>query len=131
MSIQILEQRHYVEKIKYFRSYAWLNNSGTGFSFPSDEEGNVSSSVEQQENYQYCEKYIKKGLMKVDVIKLDHSHWELARAQCHCGCIIWLDGDTYCEKCGRWYNSVGQEIQRVSPFSGMNECGEYYSAEDY
>lgn len=130
MSIKIIEPRHYVEKIISFRSYSWVKDPNAGFSFPLNNEGNISfSSAEQEANYNLCETNVEHGLMTTDVITMDYSYWQPAKAMCRCGEIIWLDGDTCCEHCERWYNSVGQEIHPPFAWVGQNEYGEYYEEE--
>ena len=111
MSIEIISHPETHTEVSFRRQYVWRNDTGAGFSFECDEEGNIlPSNPDAEKNYQKC---IDGTFDVIDrgVERHEHSWREPAVGRCHCGAEVELDSFTCtCEKCGRDYNQSGQEL---------------------
>lgn len=106
--------------VEYSREFVWEHDRGAGFSFPCDENGNLSPDLHPAavENYNKCvdgtinwdgHKIIDKGIRKeVRTFRTP------AVLRCNCGEEIELVneylGACACPVCGQWYSTFGQEL---------------------
>ncbi len=112
--MKIIKQREFVEVKSYRLCFQWKDGSKHhGFSFPSDKDGNVNFSEMCEagiENYNKCISG-EHDVIPMDVECFEHEYTEPAIGECVCGEEVQLDGFTNtCDKCGRDYNSSGQEL---------------------
>lgn len=117
--IKIIRPRERKERTDYSREFEWADCPGAGFSFPCDKQGNVNIDEmcdEAKGNLAGCLNGTMKSTSGAGVvdkgIREYVSKWiEPALAECICGHTIELAAFTNtCEKCGRDYNSSGQEL---------------------
>lgn len=118
--LDIIRERTVQEEIEYRIEFS--DEDGCGFSFPSDEHGNIQfddTNPElgkvQRDNYDYAmanpeiytRQYAKLTTRKYTVV-------EPAVGKCPCGAEVELvdqyQGACSCSKCGQWYNLFGQEL---------------------
>ena len=124
--IKIISHRKHCEEVLYERNFSNKDGRG-GYGFPCDKDGNLIENLAPAgaANYEGC---ITGALDVVDngVISWTHRWIEPAIGKCHCGRKVVLDGFTNtCEKCGRDYNSSGQELAPRSYWG--EETGEHIS----
>ena len=110
--IEILTKRHEVTDVWYEREFNYRDNSNAGFSFPCDEFANVDESKlckEARKNFIDC---LSRDVDVVDLgaVKHEITYMEPIYARCSCGEELHLTGVTLCPRCGRMYNSFGQEL---------------------
>lgn len=111
MSLKIIRHAEWDEETVYSLDFLMKDDLSSGFSFPCDKWGRVSPDIhpEAAENLRKCldgtYDVIVQGIMEDT-----HDFKIPALAECHCGEQIELEGDTVCHKCGREYNSAGQEL---------------------
>lgn len=115
--LKLLSDRRRETTIEYSRNFDYIGKMGWGFSFPSDELGNVDIATLQdagRENYLKCIdpanplKVVDRG-----VKRSEYSYVVPAVGQCQCGRNVTLDadyGDGIDCQCGRIYNLSGQEL---------------------
>lgn len=119
--MEIIKQRELHEEVSYNRQFDWRGETGSGFGFPCDKDGNVGElTPEGAENYQKCidgtHDVIDRGVQKYE-----HSWWEAAIGKCDCGAEIEMveHGMSGIDcQCGAIYNSGGQ---RLAPRSHWGE----------
>ena len=132
--IEIISQRTRTLHTEYHLNFQTGVHTGSGYSFPCDEAGKVNEGSLHPEglaNLRLCQN----GDVAGQVQKYEWYIVEDAKAKCHCGKVIALEGNDMGEcgcECGRVYNTSGQELVGFTrPWTGQNEFGEYYSEEDY
>lgn len=116
MSIKIIKEREPKEKVDYSIEFDYRDNSGGGFTFPCDINGNPlfdKMPDVAQENYKHCINDTKRFYSPY--IKKHTYHWvEPAIGECVCGEQVMLEnqymGACQCPKCGQWYNIYGQSL---------------------
>lgn len=111
MGIKIIKERERKERTDYERHFTDLKRPGCGFGFPCTPDGAlISTNPASLENYRKC----TDGTYTVRDDGITHwtVRWtEPAIAKCDCGHKISLESFTNtCEKCGRDYNSFGQQL---------------------
>ena len=124
--MKIIQQRETHEEVEYRLFYERVECSGSGFSFPCDENGNVNlAEMTPTGSYQKClngEIQVKDG----KIITFRHTYTEPAIGLCDCGKEVELFGFTNtCEGCGRDYNMSGQLLASRSQWG--EETGESLS----
>lgn len=90
-----------------------------GFGFPCDSTGALLEPVLQNtqavENYHRCLQTPERFVRFNKVIKFTRRYKTNAHGTCSCGNEVELHDALYgacsCDKCGRWYNLFGQELQ--------------------
>lgn len=91
-------------------------DSGGGFSFPCDENGNVDEDLnpDAKTNLEYCLTHPEKFVNYCVIRKNERYYTEPATGTCSCGKDIVLNpyymGACDCPYCGKWYNAWGQEL---------------------
>lgn len=117
---QIISRREFVTVTKYVRGFYWIDDPGSGFSFPCDADGNLdmaTMSPEALDNLLLA--LTDERVAYSGVEEQDWSYTEPAVLRCDCGEHVSLDGFTCtCERCGADYNSSGQ---RLAPRSQWGE----------
>ena len=87
-----------------------------GFAFPCDAEGKLLPGVptEAVENYRRCLETPERFSRFNRIVKTERRVRNNARGTCICGNVVELFdmylGACQCEKCGQWYNLLGQEL---------------------
>jgi hypothetical protein len=107
--IKIISPRHRIESESYSLFFPCLDYPGAGWAPPCDKDGNVSAErLAEVEQHRADPNY---GAPYVQTYR--HSYMEPAIARCYCGTEIALSDpmDNDCRKCGRIYNSSGQEVR--------------------
>jgi hypothetical protein len=129
---KIIKQSWTEHIAEFEHCFSWKNDPHAGFGFPCDEQGNIDKNSlhpSALENLNMClnsDEIIDKGI--VDYSR-DFRHKPILK--CDCGVEFGLYGDSMgecgCPKCDRVYNIFGQKLVGFTrPWSGMNDCGEYY-----
>lgn len=133
--LTIIEKSKTVHVEKYQISFVDVNDSGSGYGFECDKNGNLFpfKYPEGQKSYDYC--MANPDKMRAEgTLDYSYDYRESAKGKCECGRIIDLEGDSMGEcdcECGRVYTIFGQElIGHTMPWAGQNEDGEYYSEDD-
>jgi hypothetical protein len=112
--MKIIRHRDTKTSVLFQRMFDYVDQPGSGFWFPCDEQGQVD--VDQlhpcaRESYQGCLSGAVDGKPMADkgVRKIENTYHEPAIGECVCGAEVVLDGFTCtCHGCGRDYNSAGQ-----------------------
>ena len=106
----------YIEKIIYYTlDFDRKDDPGCGFTFPCDENGNLSElNPAAAGSYQFCidnSKYFHEPRIKKHQESIKHGKL----IKCDCGEIFELYpyymGACECPKCEKWYNIFGQELK--------------------
>lgn len=122
----IIRERQHVTETYYRREFLWKNDSGAGFSFDVDTDGNLlNMNPAAQENYNNC---INGTYDVIDygVQKHTHSYWDCAVGKCSCGEEVYLQGFTNtCDNCGADYNMSGQLLSPREQWG--EETGEHWT----
>jgi len=85
-----------------------------GFAFPCDKNGTLLRNVPDEaiKNYQNCLKTPEKFIRFNKIIIEEYRYRNNASGTCSCGNKVELRDEYYgscqCEKCGQWYNMLGQ-----------------------
>lgn len=89
-----------------------------GFGFPCDEEGKPVEECDPcaMENYYWCLEHPERFVRFNKVIERKRTYKNPPCGICECGEEIYFGGPGYygayeCPCCGRWYNSMGQELE--------------------
>lgn len=118
----IIKRSERVTTTTYYRMYEWVDQPGAGFSFPSDENGNVNLEELQPPglaNWNACQpggEYDGR-IVDLGVQESVNRYTEPAELQCDCGATVLLqpqggiDLGSDCERCGRIYNLSGQLLR--------------------
>lgn len=111
---RIITERKHVTEHTYAQLFSYVKNPEAGFSFECDSEGNIFTPRYEagRANLAAC----LSGSAEVTGPRLQTftSSWtEPAVLRCDCGARIPLEGDTECARCGRLYNSSGQELSYI------------------
>lgn len=110
--IQIIKQRERIECNRYQLFFQMRALKGSGYMFDCDVLGIIlDSSIKA---YQKVKDQLNdREVYNSPVVEiLNHSYVEPAIGLCHCGSEVTLSDpmDNDCRKCGRIYNSSGQEV---------------------
>jgi hypothetical protein len=109
------------------RTFTWRDMPGAGFSFDSDEHGNVdigSLNPAAKDNYEKCLSG-EHDVLDDGVQVLTNSYRRPAVGLCECGEEVVLDGFTCPCVCGRDYNWAGQLLAPRSQWG--EETGEHWT----
>jgi hypothetical protein len=122
---EIIRERKQVTGIDYVRRFSWRNDPESGFSFPCDEQGNLTKVLhpEGHRNYVNCVSGVY-DVVDHGVVAEPWSRWEPAIIRCVCGSPVvlydaWLET---CPSCQRDYNGAGQLLAPRSQWG--EETGE-------
>ena len=119
-----------VNVVSYVRSFDYVGEPGSGFSFPCDEGGRLGEDGKPlnrtaQANYEACLRGAVNGVKVIDkgIERREHSYVEPAIIACvDCGKKVTLDHDAARCSCGRYYNLSGQPLS--DPSNWGEETGE-------
>ena len=101
---------------------------GNGCVFPCDENGQLPADLNEAavQNYHYCMEHREKFVRWNEVVERKQNTKTNPTGICSCGAkvVLWDQylGACECEKCGKWYNLFGQEL---------NPPGTWASGEDW
>jgi len=132
--LKIIEESKRIKNIRYFRSWKNKEDQTSGYCFPCDINGKIDplEYEEGRKNLIFCQ--TSNDVIDEGILIDQWTYFQPAQAECKCGKIITLDGDSMgeCEcECGRFYNVFGQLLAgKIRPFNGQNDDGEYYYEED-
>jgi len=120
-------RRELVEHVAYVRSFHWRDDPGAGFSFDCDESGAIDRAALYPEAIENLDKCLDGSFDVVDdgVEKREWQHWEPAQGRCPCGEIVYLDHFTNTCRCGRDYDSSGNELAPRDQWG--EETGEHWA----
>lgn len=111
--MKIIQHARIEHVVAYSREFRWRDSPSAGFSFDSDATGAVDPGALKpagRENFEKC----LDGTYDVEDAGVSVASWSYrldAVGLCACGCKVDLGGWTNtCERCGRDYNSAGQEL---------------------
>ena len=106
--IEIIRKREHIEETEYSIFFQRRKDShGSGYSFDCDEQGNLLNSENQDRvNELKSDPDYESPELRAYV----HRWTEPEIGRCHCGREVSLDGFTNTCRCGRDYNSAGQEL---------------------
>lgn len=112
--MEIISPRRKETLAQYFLEFAYSNTNEAGFSFPSDEHGELLPGQDESllKNYEKC----KNGypdIVPLGVKKFTNAWTEPAVGRCYCGKEVQLidvfGGACQCE-CEQWYSINGQSL---------------------
>lgn len=125
--LKIIKQRECVEHEEFYHDFSRKAEPGSGFWIPCDKAGNCIGNQwrrADKDTLQVAELRADPDLTYNGISRRAWTYWEPAIAKCVCGAKLHLDGDTDCEKCGRLYNTFGQELNANWTYMDAIECGE-------
>lgn len=109
--MEIISKRRAVKVENWARDFTWNTESGAGFSFPCDRQGNLLMDKipsTGRGNLQGCLSG-EYDVTPQSVKDYSHTYYEPACGKCDCGRIVELfDPMTNTCDCGLEYNCVGQ-----------------------
>ena len=106
------QARESIDRVLFF-AYLRERERGAGYAFPCDAAGTVHEgelAPAGRTSLAACRDGVGREFRAPFVREDRHAWWEPSVARCYCGAHITLDGDSECERCGRLYNSAGQEL---------------------
>lgn len=115
MGIRIIKERETKVSITYSLEFDYRDNSGGGFTFPCNQQGEILREEMPQtaiDNYHRC---LKDNRLSSPYVLPHRSYWvEPAVGECFCGEQVVLEnqymGACQCPECGQWYNIYGQSL---------------------
>jgi hypothetical protein len=108
--MEITEQSEMVEVKEYFHQYQRPGCPGSGFLFPSNEEGEIDE-IELNETARDNLVLARETCIDTGVACLTYHYREPAEGICNCGrTLVLTDSWANTCKCGREYNGSGQEL---------------------
>lgn len=125
---RIIRYRDRIETVAYSLFFP-VHSAGHGYGFDCDAQGNVDAdklNPAARANFEMC----KRDHAGIAIVQTIRGHdIEPGLMKCDCGRTheIWDHHDITCEKCGRSYNSAGQQLAHPSQWG--EETGE--TAGDY
>jgi len=115
--LPIITPRQARESVDCVLFFAYLSERGAGYAFPCDAAGTVDVgqlAPAGRSSLAACRDGVGREF-RAPVVREDRIRWvQPAVARCRCGSRVTLDGDSECERCGRMYNSAGQELMPES-----------------
>lgn len=121
--------------VDYYLDYDYAHETGSGFSFQCDAEGNLLPEVTDagRENYAKCLANTHRWPVVCKGVKEHHTTIDTpAIGRCVCGGEVWLEGFTNTCACGRDYNWNGDLLaprEQWGEETGETEadilCGDY------
>lgn len=114
--LEIIHPRTTETITKLWHEFTYEDDRTSGFSFLVDADGNcLNDSEVARRNYELCKTGYIDGRKVIDEgIHEEHYHATYpAEGRCTCGrmVLLVLGADVKCG-CGRWYNGMGQELER-------------------
>jgi len=110
--MQIISHSRIEESTEYQLLFGYVTEPGSGYAFPCDPSGNVSTdglTPAAVANLEACQAGDNRGKLNPPrVITLHNTYRYPAIGRCACGAEIALDAFTNACDCGRDYNSAGQ-----------------------
>lgn len=111
--MEIIRRGERVTAHRFSFDYQWPNEpTGSGYSFPCDENGTILTTEMQQpglENLAKCQNGTY-DIICVGLVKSEWTYWQHAIGRCQCKRTVDLIDFTNACACGRYYNSSGQEL---------------------
>jgi hypothetical protein len=114
--VKLTKERRRVEGTAHDRVFDYVGHTGWGFSFACQADGTIKGPLHPAaaENLAACLAGTN-GTIDRGVRSYAYAYTVPAEGRCTCGAIVVLDGDTRgegidCDRCGRIYNSGGQEL---------------------
>lgn len=115
MGLKIIKERESKESITYSLEFDYRDDSGGGFTFPCNQQGEILEDKMPQtaiDNYHRC---LRDNRLTLPYVHTHKNHWvEPAVGECVCGEQVVLEsqymGACQCPKCGQWYNIFGQSL---------------------
>ena len=104
---------------------------GNGYAFPCDENGTVDTDMPEAatSNYEFCRKHPDQFKRANQIKKVTCRYREEAHGTCDCGEKVYLVNEYYgaceCDRCGKWYNLRGEEIQSPETWEEELEVEEW------
>lgn len=123
----IVTTARWIETVHYQVRFDYVEERGSGFSFPCDQNGTLEPLSEAgQENYRLClANAHAKPVVALGVCQWTHRYREPAVLKCDCGRKLSLaDAMTNECECGRFYNGSGQSLGH--PRGWGEETGERF-----
>lgn len=118
---RIIKYASFHQEITYEHQFVYASNDTWGFSFPTDEHGNLINTNEAAiENYQACLTGNVRGSEIIDrgIVRREHQVRDPAIMRCDCGTTIELWPNAYdvhqCDQCTLTYNGSGQALKPMS-----------------
>ena len=116
-------------KTDYWYELVFDDGHNCGYGFPCDEDGNVKDlPPAAAANLEWCRNHPEEFVRSGEVVRCSNRYREPAKGLCSCGQWVYLVdeymGACQCERCGKWYNLFGQELQ--SPEYWEDEVEEEY-----
>lgn len=104
-------------KTDYWYELVYDDGANNGYGFPCSADGEPDPQMTDaaRENLEWCRNHPEKFVRFGKVVRFSNRYKEPAKGQCSCG--QWVDlvdeylGACQCERCGKWYNLFGQELQ--------------------
>lgn len=125
--MKILRQRRICESVSFMLFFERRDCPGAGYSFPCSESGVVDEARLQPAGRANLARARGEEAPQLHAPRIDRcvNSWVEPRVGlCACGCEVELDRFTNtCERCGREYNSAGQELAPREQWG--EETGEY------
>ena len=123
-TMRIINKEHFESEVSYCREFVpIINGEATKregwMSFDCGRNGKMFLKMpEQRKNAEYClshpDKYEDRG-----AVKTKHVYRIATEIACDCGTHIFLDRFTNeCPRCGKLYNSYGQELEPYEKWAG-------------
>lgn len=125
MALLIVRRSERVTVTERFREFEDASCPGAGYAFELDESGEIIVTDGNRENVERCLR--GEGVIDRGISERHHHYHEPAVGKCRCGREVLLTdsrGGNDC-RCGRIYNSFGQELAPRSQWG--EETGETYS----
>ena len=125
--LTIIKPRERIEREEFFLDFRHKAHPTSGFGIPCDAGGVCIGNeyrTAEQDRAHAAELRADPTIEYRGIGRHAWHYWEPAIAKCKCGAKIHLDGDTDCEKCGRLYNTFGQELDPNWTYMDAIENGE-------
>jgi hypothetical protein len=122
--IEIISKGRTIHSTSYFHEFRWLDDNSSGFMFDCLEDGTLLPDTPERakENYEKCISG-ELDVRDLGIQEVHHDWYEPALGRCVCRRIVSLEGFTNTCRCGREYNSYGQEL--AARESWGEETGEH------
>lgn len=116
MAIEIIRPRQRVENVSHALSFDLKSDPGCGYRFPCDPSGRPLEAAHEAR----AEELRASGEYHAPTVETSRNAYVLpATGRCTCGCEVALSDplNNECERCGRWYNMMGQE--KINPHGDL------------
>ena len=124
--MQIIRHAKTVQCVRYTHEFEWIDRPGSGFSFESDEQGNVDvSKLTSAQLASWRVATDKSRCVDQGLQVYRWSYRDPTVGRCSCGREVELDRFTNTCDCGRDYNGSGQLLAPREQWG--EETGETYA----